>query len=118
MLGENEAFTVDLGLPNPTQENITADISELVTRPTRKHKQESLNLNIDMTEQNTNTHDNDIKKYALFTNMKRDTDSINFAEYLNIVHEQAMQTKDEDKSNDIQINLSDFIPDQKTINQV
>ena len=50
--------------------------------------------------------------------MKRGTDSRNFAEYLNIAHEQATQNKYEDKANDDQINLSDFIPEPKTINQV
>lgn len=118
LLGENETFPVDIGLPNPTRENITANISDLVTRPTRRHKYESSNLIIDMTEDNTISHENDTKIRALFTNMKRGTDSINFAEYLNRAHEQVMQTKDEIKINDTQINLSDFIPEPKSINQV
>ena len=82
---------------------------------------ESLNLIID-THQNKNLklidNDNDTKIYALFTNMKRSTNSINFAEYLNITHDQVTQNKCEYKANDDQINLSDFIPELKTINQV
>ena len=107
-------------MPKPTRENTIADISDLVTRPTRACTQESLNLTID-THQNKNLklvdHDNNTKIRALFTNMKRGAVSINFAEYLNIAHEQATQNKCEDKANYDQINLSDFIPGPKTINQ-
>ena len=49
--------------------------------------------------------------------MKTGIHSINFAEYPNIAHGQVTQNKNEDKANDNQINLSDFIPESKTINQ-
>ena len=108
-------------MPKPTRENKIADISDLVTRPTCACTQECLNLTTD-THQNKNLklvdHDNNTKIRALFTIMKRGTDSINFAEYLNIAHRQATQNKCEDKANDDQINLSDFIPEPKTISQV
>ena len=71
-IGENEIFPEDLGLPKPTRENTIADISDLVTRPTRTCIQESLNLTID-THQNKNLklvdHDNNTKIRALFTKM-------------------------------------------------
>ena len=119
--GDDEIFPEDLDLPKPTRENTIADISDLVTRPTRTCTQESSNLTIDSHQNKYNKpidNDNDIKIRALFTNMKRGTESINFAEYLNIAHEQVTQNKCEDKANDDQINLSDFIPEPKTINQV
>ena len=50
--------------------------------------------------------------------MAQGTDVIKFSEYLKIAHEQVTQNKNLDKDNDIQINLSDFIQEPKTINQV
>ena len=116
--GTNETFPDDIGLPKPTRENITADISDLVTKTTRSSNDASL---YSAQENKNNIHislQDKTKIHALFTNMAQGTDAIKFSEYLNIAHEQVTQNKNEDKGNDIHINLSDFIPEPKTINQV
>ena len=81
----------------------------------------SSNFIIDTSENNKSkiiNHNYDIKIYAPITNMKRGTDSIDFAEYLNIAHKQVTQNKIEDNTNNNQINISDFIPEPKTISRV
>ena len=53
-----------------------------------------------------------------FTSMKTCPDGINNAKYLNIAHEQIQTNKIIEKNQDTQINLSDFIPDPKSLCQV
>ena len=55
---------------------------------------------------------------AYFTSMKTCPDGTNNAEYLNIAHEQIQTNKIIEKNQDTQINLSDFIPEPKSLSQV
>ena len=54
---------------------------------------------------------------AYFTTMKNCLGGMNNAEYLNIAHEQLKTNKVIEKNQDIQINLSDFIPETRSLNQ-
>ena len=47
--------------------------------------------------------------------MKNCPEDINNAEYMNIAHEQIQTSKTMGKNQDTQINLSDFIPDRKSV---
>ena len=58
------------------------------------------------------------KLRAYFTNMSRPIDPINYAEYLNMAHEQQTDNKNNEKTNDQMINLSDYIPEPKSLHQV
>ena len=53
----------------------------------------------------------DNQNIAYFTTMKNCPEGMNNAEYLNIAHGQLKTNKAIDKNQDIQINLSDFIPE-------
>ena len=55
---------------------------------------------------------------AYFTTMENCLEGMNNAEYLNIAHEQLKTNKAIEKNQDIQINLSDFIPEPRSLNQV
>ena len=56
--------------------------------------------------------------HAYFTSMSRMQESINYAEYLNMAHKQHINNKDDEKSNDHIINLSDYIPEPKSLYQI
>ena len=116
--GESETFPEDLGLPNPTRNHTTADISDLVSRPKRgKGKQSYSAYNTSTDKIHTNI-DDEHKLHAYFTNMSRPIDPINYAEYLNMAHEQQTNMKNNEKTNDHIINLSDYIPEPKSLQQV
>ena len=55
---------------------------------------------------------------AYFSTMEKLPEDINNAEYLNMTHEQQQNIKQIEKSQDTQINLSDFIPEPKSLSQV
>ena len=50
--------------------------------------------------------------------MSRLQETINYAEYLNMTHEQHINNKNDEKSNDQIINLSDYIPEPKSLYQI
>ena len=45
-------------------------------------------------------------------------ETIDYAEYLNMAHEQHVNNKKDKKSNDHIINLSDYIPEPKSLYQI
>ena len=111
------------------QEKYTiSDVSDLVSYPKRgKH---SALAHVRYTSSNVPTNEEDTKPdhqsisnidnqvVAYFTTMKNCTDGINNAEYLNIAHEQLKANKTIEKNQDTQINLSDFIPEPRSLTQV
>ena len=116
--GQSETFPEDLGLPNPTRKHTTADISDLVSRP-KRGKGIQPHSAYNTTTENTHTNmDDEQTIYAYFTNMSRLIDTINYAEYLNMAHEQQTDIKNNENTNDHIINLSDYIPEPKSLHQV
>ena len=116
--GKAESFPQDLGLPHQARKEITADISDLVSRPKRgRHTYSDLAFNIPVED--THPLDNETNTiYAYFTSMSQLQETINYAEYLNMAHKQHIINKNDEKSNDQIINLSDYIPEPKSLYQI
>ena len=95
--GKAESFPQDLGLPHPTRKQITADISDLVSRPKRgrrTHSDSAFNISV----KDTHISDNETSTiHAYFTSMSRLQETINYAEYLNMAHEQHINNKNDEK---------------------
>ena len=114
-------------IPHPSRKHTISDISDLVSYPKRRnhkvtekearHIQTTNNSgNIQIEDQpTTNKYD---KVEAYFTTMKNCPEDINNAEYMNIAHEKIQTYKTMDKNQDTQINLSDFVPEPKSLSQV
>ena len=98
-------------------------LSDLVSYPKRgnhntseeevRHTQTTNNFKNIQTEEQPCTNKYD-KVKAYFTTVKNCPEDINNVEYMNIAHEQIQTSKTMEKNQDIQINLSDFIPDPRS----
>gem|GEM_PF-2876143 len=134
--GTEETFPHDdYDMPRPTRKHTISDISDLVTHSKRGNHTDTANATYVM-EQPQNMHasseydksdvhdldnhesEHDNKIMAYFSTMEKLPEDINNAEYLNMAHEQQQNIKQIEKSQDTQINLSDFIPEPKSLSQV
>ena len=126
--GQEETFPhEDYDMPHPSRKHTISDISDLVSYPKRRnHKvqeEEARHImttndteNIQAEDQSTTEKYNKVEAY--FTTMKNCPEDINNAEYMNIAHEQTQTYKTMEKNQDTQINLSDFVPEPKSLSQV
>ena len=127
--GQEETFPhEDYDMPHPSRKHTISDISDLVSYPKRgnyntnevaRTTATNTQTNVENTKDENQSHfETDDQVIAYFTSMKNCPDGINNAEYLNIAHEQIQTNKIIEKNQDTQINLSDFIPEPKSLSQV
>ena len=115
-------------MPRSSRKYSISDICDLVSYPKRGNYSELEHVrctssNIQTDEEvtkpdNQHTPNIDDQVVAYFTTKKNCLDGINDAEYLNIAHEQLKANKTTEKNQDAQINLSDFIPEPRSLTQV
>ena len=123
-------------MPRPSRKHTISDISDLVSRPKRGNHKHSEDANYTMENNNitlvstppsqddNNTIDtkpevnNDHKIIAYFSAMRNHPDGINNAEYLYMAHEQQQNNRIVEKNQDVQINISDFINEPRSLSQV
>ena len=116
--GKAESFPQNLGLPHPTCKQITAGISDLVLHPKRgRHTHSDSAFNISVKD--THPSDNETNTiHAYYTSMSWLQETNNYTKYLNMAQEQHINNKNDEKSNDHIINLSDYITEPKSLYQV
>ena len=125
----------DYDMSCPSRKHTISDISDLISHPKRgnhKHSEDvnytmehtnviqdstpysRLDNNTNKTKPEVNTH----KITAYLSAVKNHPDGINNAEDLYMAHEQQQNNRNIEKNQDVQINLSDFIPKPRSLSQV
>ena len=106
--GNNESFSEELIKILPKVKP-TEDISNALSCYDEYQDIELKSLTINADESN------EIKAY--FTNMEKPSD-LSYSEYLHIAHDINALNKSEDKVKDCGINVSDFLPEPRSLSQI
>ena len=110
--------TIEEYTGEPKDDIHTYENDESLPLPTKEEMDNETVLDSKRGQESTK-NDSSTKISAFFTSMCRPSeDSLSFPEYLNVAHELSQIKKDEDKEIEKQVNLSDFIPEPRSLLQI